>query len=238
LQRSNADLQQFAYVASHDLQEPLRTITSYLQLIERRYNAALDDTGREFIGYAVDGARRMARLIQDLLAFSRIDSRGREPAPVALADALRDAVAALRLRAEEAKAVLTLPPPDTLPWVLGDDTQIASLFQNLIGNALKYSRPGEPPRIDITVSVDHDRHIATVAVRDHGIGIDPQFHDRIFQVFQRLHPAGSYEGTGIGLAICKRIVQRHHGRIWVESRQGDGATFFFSLPMIEAPAAQ
>ena len=223
LSRSNRDLEQFAYVASHDLQEPLRSITGYLQLLERRYKDRLDAHADEFIAYAVEGAARMQALINDLLAFSRIGSRGSPFAPADTQKVLDEALRNLGKAIEESGAVVTHDP---LPTVNGDATQLVQLLQNLVGNAIKF-RGQEPPQIHVGARPEGDQWL--FSVRDNGIGIDPQYAERIFVIFQRLHLRTEYPGTGIGLAICKRIVERHGGRIWVESEQGKGATFYFTL---------
>jgi PAS domain S-box-containing protein len=224
LARSNAELEQFAYVASHDLQEPLRMVSSYTQLLARRYADRLDADAREFMGYMVDGAARMKQLIEDLLAYSRVGTRGKEFRPVAVESALNRALASLRAAMQESKASVTY---DALPVVPADDLQLAQLFQNLIGNALKF-RSASVPRIH--VSAQELENEWQLAVQDNGIGIEPQYFERIFMVFQRLHNKGEYPGTGIGLAICKKVVDRHGGRIWVESAAGQGTTFRFTLP--------
>jgi light-regulated signal transduction histidine kinase (bacteriophytochrome) len=224
LARSNADLQQFAYVASHDLQEPLRMVSSYLQLIEQRYKDKLDADGTEFMGYAVDGANRMQMMIQDLLIFSRVESRGASFQLVNCEAVLEQALANLQVAIEENRAVITHDP---LPAVMADATQIVQLFQNLIGNAIKFRRQ-EPPQVHISAQAKGKEW--EFSVRDNGIGIDPQYAERIFVIFQRLHNKAEYAGSGIGLAVCKRIVERHGGRIWVESLLGQGATFYFTIP--------
>jgi len=224
LKRSNAELEQFAYVASHDLQEPLRMVSSYTQLLQRRYREKFDDDANEFMGYIVDGAARMKQLIEDLLAYSRVGTRGKEFRPVEMEAALRRAVANLRAAISESHATVSNDP---LPAVEADDVQIAQLFQNLIGNALKF-RSQSVPRVHVSVTSTESEH--QFAVADNGIGIEPQYFERIFMVFQRLHSKGEYPGTGIGLAICKKVVERHGGRIWVESRPGEGTTFRFTLP--------
>jgi signal transduction histidine kinase len=223
LARSNADLEQFAYVASHDLQEPLRMVASYTQLLAKRYRGRFDRDADEFIGYAVNGAHRMHALINDLLAYSRVGTRGKVPAPTNSADALETALRNLRAAIEESDGRVTHDP---LPVVRADETQLCQVFQNLVGNALKFHGP-EPPRVH--VSAQRDSGNWRFSVRDNGIGIDPESAQRIFVVFQRLHTSAEYPGTGIGLAIAKKIVERHGGRVWVESKPGDGATFYFTL---------
>ena len=223
LGRSNADLQQFAYVASHDLQEPLRMVSSYTQLIARRYKGKLDADADEFIAFAVDGANRMQRLILDLLAYSRVNTAGRQFEPTAMETVLKAALNNLTNAVKESQAVITHDP---LPAVMGDDKQLAQLFQNLLSNAVKFGG-AQPPRIHISAKQTDGEWL--FSVRDHGIGLDPQYADRIFVIFQRLHTRAEYPGTGIGLAICKKIVERHGGRIWVESELGKGATFYFTL---------
>ena len=223
LERSNAELGQFAYVASHDLQEPLRMVSSYTQLLVRRYGDRFDGDAREFMAYVVDGAARMKQLIEDLLAYSRVGTRGREFHPVAVEVSLRRAIGNLRAAIEEAGASVTY---DAMPTIEADDLQLTQLFQNLIGNALKF-RSASVPRIHISSKEKENEW--EFAVRDNGIGIEPAYFERIFMVFQRLHNKGEYPGTGIGLAICKKVVERHGGRIWVESALGEGASFNFTL---------
>lgn len=225
LGRSNVDLQQFAYVASHDLQEPLRMVSSYTQLLAKRYRGQLDADADEFIAYAVDGATRMQKLIQDLLAYSRVstDSQPFEPTPMGavLSYAMDNLLSAIK----ESRAVIT---HDRLPTVRGDAKQLAQVFQNLLSNAIKF-HGDQPPRIHISAQRREQEWL--FSVRDQGIGIDPQFAGRIFVIFQRLHTRTEYPGTGIGLAICKKIIERHGGRMWVESELGKGATFWFSIPV-------
>jgi len=230
LRRSNEELERFAYVASHDLQEPLRTVTSYVQLLERRYGAVLDDEGREFVGFAVDGAKRMQSLIQDLLAFSRVGTRGAALEPTD-ADAVADAaLESLRAAIEEAGAVISRDP---LPTVLADAAQLRQLFVNLIGNALKF-RGEERPVVHL--GAQQQGGTWRLSVRDNGIGIQEEYFERIFVIFQRLQERERYPGTGIGLAICKKIVERHGGRIWVGSTPGEGSDFIFTLPAAQESA--
>jgi signal transduction histidine kinase len=227
LARSNQELEQFAYVASHDLQEPLRMVSAYGQLMERRYADRLDGDAREFLGFMTDGARRMQGMIDDLLALSRA-SRGADLVPVSLDAALDRTTGNLALMMEEAGARLVRQP---LPRVLGDENQLTRLFQNLVANAVKFRRDA-PPEIRISATDQGDEW--QVAVSDNGIGIDPKYKDRIFVAFQRLHSQADYPGSGIGLTLCKRIVERHGGRIWVDSVPGQGATFHFTLRKVPA----
>lgn len=230
LARSNADLEQFAYVASHDLQEPLRMVASYVQLLARRYKGKLDQDADDFIGFAVDGALRMQRLIDDLLAYSRIATRPVALRDVAAAECAQAALRNLASRVQETRADIRI---GVLPIVRVDPLQLSQLFQNLIGNALKFCGD-QTPQVDVDAEREGDHwHFR---VRDNGIGLDTQYAERIFVIFQRLHTRQQYGGTGIGLAICKKIIERAGGRIWVESRLGDGATFHFTLPAVE-PAA-
>jgi signal transduction histidine kinase len=224
LARSNRDLEQFAYVASHDLQEPLRAVAGYVELLQHRYRNELDDRAREYISGAVDGAARMQRLVTDLLAFSRVGTQGLDFEPSDLKAALDAALAGLKVSIQEAGAKITSDP---LPHLCIDATQIALVFQNLIGNAIKF-RGGAPP--EIHVGAVHQLGRWLISVRDNGIGLDPKYAERIFLIFQRLHTRRSYPGTGIGLAICKRVVERHGGNIWVESQPGQGSTFYFFIP--------
>jgi PAS domain S-box-containing protein len=224
LERSNAELEEFAYVAAHELLEPLRTIASYAHLLAERYQGKLDEKADKYIQFAVDGAKRMQTLITDLLAFSRVGSRERPLQPTQSAAVARQVIERLRPRIEETQADIALGP---LPVVNADETQLEQLLQNLIGNALKF-RSTRSPRIRLNASARDGEWLFSVA--DNGIGIDHQFSDRIFQMFQRLHERAKYEGSGIGLAIAKKIVERHGGRIWFESELDKGTTFYFTLP--------
>jgi two-component system sensor histidine kinase/response regulator len=224
LQRSNAALQQFAHIVSHDLQEPLRMVSTYVQLLARRYQGQLDSEAQEFIGYAVEGAKRMQALIRDLRAYTRV---GRQPQPftsVTCETVLAQILTDLHLAIEEQQATVTHDP---LPTVPRDGQQLRAVFQNLLSNALKFHGP-EPPRIHISARPEDRQWV--FSVRDNGIGIGPQHLERVFEVFQRVHTRSEYPGTGIGLAICKKIVEQHGGRIWVESEPGKGSTFYFTLP--------
>jgi len=229
LRRSNADLEQFAYVASHDLQEPLRMVTGYVALLAKRYQGKLDQDADEFIGFATDGAKRMQGLIQDLLTYSRAGTRGKELAPTDCQSIVAETLRALQPAIGESAATVTHDP---LPTVMGDASQLGQLFQNLIGNAIKY-RDSKPPVVHLSCKQEGGSWL--FSVRDNGIGIDPQFAEKIFVIFQRLHTREEYKGSGIGLAVCKKIVERHGGKIWVESELGKGATFYFTLPAA-APA--
>ena len=224
LERSNNELQQFAYVASHDLQEPLRMVSSFLQLLEKRYVSNLDGEAREFIGFAVDGAKRMQALINDLLMYSRVSTRGNPFTLVDCGEVLDEVLGNLTVAVQESQAKIIF---DGLPSVMGDGTQLAQVFQNLISNAIKF-RGQAPPVIHVTA--EHEGEGWLFGVADNGIGIEKKFNDRIFMIFQRLHTREDYPGTGIGLAICKRIVERHGGRIWVDSTIGEGSTFRFTIP--------
>ncbi len=230
LERSNQSLREFAYVASHDLQEPIRTIASFTQLLQKRYIGRLDDDADEFIGYIVDGALRMQQLIDSILEYSRVSTHGKTLEPIDLDVVVRRAVASLRASIEERDAEVTI---GAMPRVFGDEVQLAQLFQNLIGNALKYNRSARP-RVAVTASPQGIRWAITVS--DNGIGIAEEYHERIFRIFSRLHARGEYSGTGIGLAVCKRIVDRHGGRITVDSEEGKGAAFTFTLTGAEVSA--
>lgn len=226
LARSNADLEQFAYVASHDLSEPLRKVANFCQLLERQYAGQLDDKAKQYIAFAVDGAKRMQVLIADLLAFSRVGRSTDSFQPVELDTALDRALATLDDRIVSSHAQIVRTP---LPAVDGDPTLLAALFQNLVGNALKYRAPERAPRVEICADRQDDgQWLFTVS--DNGIGIDPQYSDRIFTIFQRLHLRDQYGGTGIGLALCRKIVEFHRGKIWLGQNEGPGATFQFTIP--------
>jgi PAS domain S-box-containing protein len=224
LKRSNSELEQFAYVASHDLQEPLRMVSSYTQLLGRRYQEKFDADAREFMGYIVDGAARMKQLIEDLLAYSRVGTKSRDFKPVDLEKPLRRALANLKAAIDESAAAVSFDPLPALP---ADEAQLAQVFQNLIGNALKF-RSSAAPRIHVSSLEKGDEW--EIGVRDNGIGIEPQYFERIFMVFQRLHNKGEYPGTGIGLAIVKKVIERHGGRVRVASTPGEGSAFVFTLP--------
>ena len=228
LKRSNSDLEQFAYSASHDLQEPLRMVAGFVGLLEKRYKEKLDDKAHEYIEYAVDGVQRMQMLIRDLLQYSQVGTEGKNLSPTDCTVAVEQAICNLHAAIEESEADISHDP---LPTVMGDVSQLSRLFQNLIGNAIKY-RGNAAPRIRISAAEKGKEWV--FSVRDNGIGIDPKFKDRIFVVFQRLHASAEYSGTGIGLATCKKIVERHGGCIWVESDCGKGSTFFFTLPFADA----
>jgi len=224
LARSNAELEQFAYVASHDLQEPLRMVRSYVELLQRRYGEKLDSDADEFIGFAVDGARRMQVLISDLLIYARVNSKGKPLVPTDTDRALELALENLQMKIRESKARVSRQP---LPRVIGDESQLVQLFQNLVSNGVKFRRGA--PRVAISAATEGD--LVHFSVSDNGIGIEPQYSERIFVLFQRLHTRTEYPGTGIGLALCKKIVERHGGRIWFDSRPGRGSTFQFTLPV-------
>lgn len=225
LKRSNEDLKQFAYVASHDLQEPLRMVASYTQLLAERYDGQLDEKAHKFIHYAVDGAARMQTLIRDLLAFSRVETRAKGFKPVDCHRILGIAIANLKTVIDETGTLVTT---GDLPNVRADESQLTQVFQNLISNGIKFREASTTPRIRVSAERTEDRW--RFAVQDNGIGIDSRYTERVFAIFQRLHTRHEYPGTGIGLAICKRIVQRHGGRIWFESSPGKGTTFYFTLP--------
>jgi signal transduction histidine kinase len=225
LAHSNAELEQFAYVASHDLQEPLRMVRSYVQLLERRYKGQLGEDADEFIHFAIDGAERMQTLISDLLQYSRISTHGESFAPTDCSAALDHALTNLKVAIEECGAIIT---HDELPTVMADESQLTRLLQNLVGNGIKFHKKGARPEVHI--GVEHAGGQWIFPVRDNGIGIDPKDFESIFMIFQRLHSREEYEGTGIGLAVCKKIVERHGGQMWVESEPGEGSTFYFTIP--------
>jgi light-regulated signal transduction histidine kinase (bacteriophytochrome) len=225
LKRSNKELEEFAYVASHDLQEPLRMVTGYSQLLAKRYGDRLDQKAKEYIGFAVDGAKRMQGLIEDLLTYSRVGSKGKVFAWTDCEVVLGKALAGLQIAIQECGATVTHDP---LPTVMGDDFQLGQLFQNLLGNAIKY-RNSKAPQVHVSCKKEIGKWV--FSVNDNGIGIDPQYHERVFTIFQRLHTKEQYPGSGIGLAICKKIVERHGGKIWIESELGKGSTFYFTLPV-------
>ena len=228
LARSNAELAQFAYIASHDLQEPLRMVSSYLQLLERRYKGQLDADADEFIDFAVDGATRMQQLIRDLLAYSRVGTRSQPFTIVDLNQICAQVLDDLQVAIQERGATIQVEP---LPLLMADATQLGQLLQNLLGNALKFCQT-HPPLITLCATLDAATQEWRFAVKDNGIGIEALYFERIFLIFQRLHTRAEYPGTGIGLAICKKIVERHNGRIWVESQPDQGTTFFFTLPAV------
>lgn len=232
LRRSNAELEQFAYVASHDLQEPLRKVTSFCQLLEKRYRDKLDDRGVEYIDFAVDGAKRMQVLINDLLTFSRVGRLNAAQTDVDLDAALDDGLANLALAIEESEADI-VRPAEPLPHVVGDPTLLAMLWQNLIGNAMKFRKEGVAPsiRIEWQPAADADADHYSFTLSDNGIGIAPEFVDKVFIIFQRLHGRDTYGGTGIGLALCKKIVEHHGGTIWIDTSYTDGTRFHFTLPV-------
>ncbi|MFX1380656.1 MAG: ATP-binding protein [Promethearchaeota archaeon] len=223
LKRSNEDLQQFAYVASHDLQEPLRAIVSFSQLLEDKYYDKINKDGKEFIKFITDGAKNMNTLIKDLLSYSRITTHAKPSKIISIEKILKDALYNLQEAIKESSAVITY---DRMPILKVDKTQFIQLFQNLISNAIKFRRE-EPPRIHISVKRINEEWL--FSVKDNGIGIDSKFFDKLFNIFYRLHTKEEYPGTGIGLPICKKIVQRYNGKIWVESELGKGSTFFFTI---------
>jgi len=227
LARSNSELQQFAYVASHDLQEPLRMVASFTQLLAKRYGDKLDDDARDFINYAVDGATRLQTLISDLLNYSRVGTQGKPLVPTDSASMFQRVLESLQLTIQESGAAIVSDP---LPMVLADPQQLGQLFQNLITNAIKF-RGEHPPQI--RVLAERDGNDWKISVRDNGIGISREHADRIFVIFQRLHTKSEYPGTGIGLAVCKKIVERHNGRIWFEPSDKGGTTFCFTIRAAE-----
>ncbi len=224
LERSNNELQQFAYIASHDLQEPLRMVTSYMQLLSERYKGRLDSNADEFIAYAVDGATRMKSLIEALLAYSRVGTQGKEFESIECEAILKQALNNLQMALKDKKAEVTHDP---LPTIMADRQQIVQLFQNLVGNAIKFHNE-QSPRIHVSAVLKDKEWI--FSVQDNGIGIAPEYSERIFTIFQRLHGREEYAGSGIGLSICRKIIERHGGRIWCESQPEKGTTFYFTLP--------
>jgi two-component system, sensor histidine kinase and response regulator len=241
LERSNEELQHFAYVASHDLQEPLRTITSYLQLLERRYKAKLDGSAQDFIMYAIDGAERMKRLITDLLAYSQVTSKAQPYKKVDLGQVVQETLSDLELRLKQVEGQVEV---DNLPTIEADPIQMRQLLQNLISNALKFHRKEEPPLVKIKASLLKGQEsllaepfavteVCQITVEDNGVGFDEKDRERIFQMFQRLHRRSEFEGTGIGLSICRKIVERHGGAITTQSSPGHGATFIVTLPVTQ-----
>ena len=225
LKRSNDELQQFAYIAAHDLQEPLRMVASYTQLLAKRYKGRLDSDADEFIAYAVDGAHRMQLLIGDLLAYCRVGTKGEEPRETSSEAALEQALLNLQGAIQESGGVVTHDP---LPTVIADGAQLVQLFQNVVGNAIKY-RSAELPRVHVSANKNGGNEWI-FSMRDNGLGIDPKYFEKIFVMFQRLHGREEFSGTGIGLTVCKKIAERHGGRMWVESEPGKGSTFYFALP--------
>ncbi len=226
LENVNRDLEQFAYVASHDLQEPLRMISSYTQLLERKYKDKLDQDANDYIHFAVDGAIRMQKLLINLLDFSRVSTRSKSFEQVDTKTIAGQAISNLQQLILENTALIT---NYDLPVIQADEMQILQVFQNLIENAIKFKKKAELPKIHITCSRQHNMYQFSIA--DNGIGIEMQYHDRVFIVFQRLHSTKDYPGTGIGLSICKRIIERHGGTIWFESEVNEGTTFYFTIPV-------
>ncbi len=224
LERSNNELEHFAYVASHDLQEPLRMVSSYVKLLQKRYKGNLDSDADEFIHFAVDGANRMQGLINGLLSYSRVGTKGKPFEPIESEKVFKNATDNLKVSIEESGAIITHDP---LPTVIADASQMIQLMQNLIGNGIKFKSDGIP---QINISAAKMGNEWQFSVSDNGIGINPKDQERVFQIFQRLHSRDEYLGTGIGLAVCKKIVERHGGRIWVESEPGQGSTFYFTIP--------
>ncbi|MGB9979589.1 PAS domain S-box protein [Methanobacterium sp.] len=228
LERSNEELQRFAYITSHDLQEPLRTIASFTQLLERRYKGKFDKDADEFMDFIVDAATRMRKMIQDLLEYSRVTTKGGEFKEFNSECVLKQVLDSLKTIIDENNAKITY---DSLPIIFADEAQIGRVFQNLISNAIKYKKTDEPPKIHISSIKDDKNNEYIFSISDNGIGIEEQYFDRIFAIFQRLHTREEHEGTGIGLSVVKRIVERHEGRIWVESEHNNGSTFYFSIPV-------
>jgi light-regulated signal transduction histidine kinase (bacteriophytochrome) len=228
LKHSNRELESFAYINSHDLQEPLRSIISYAQLIEMRYKGQLDSDADEFIDFMVGGALRMKDMIQGLLDYSRVGTQGGEFKDFSAEEVLSVVSYNLKVSIEECRAEITHDP---LPVIFADESQITRVFQNLIWNALKFRKEGIPPEIHVSARKDENNNEYVFSVSDKGIGLEEQYFDRIFEVFKRLHTIDEYKGAGIGLAIVKRVIDRHGGRVWVESKLGRGSTFYFTIPM-------
>lgn len=231
LQRSNADLEQFAYVASHDLQEPLRMVANSTELLSEHYKDALDEKSAKYMRYAIDGARRMQQLIKDLLAYSRVGTQGNTSSPIKSGLVMTDVLDSLKIAIEESHAEIVC---DTSPTVRADSVQLAQVLKNLIGNALKF-RGEHPPRIQVRAELHNDNWV--FRIEDNGIGIEKQNAEHVFQMFQRLHERGRYSGSGIGLAIAKKIVERHGGRIWFDSELDKGSTFYFTMPAVKGEVA-
>ena len=231
LLQSNKELESFARVASHDLQEPLRMVSSFTQLLELQYGDKLDDRAREYIQFAVDGAHRMYNLLNGLLSYSRIQRKENMYTKVDLNHVLENVKKNLAIQITERNALIK---SEKLPVIHADENQINQLLQNIISNSIKFSN--DPPKIYVSSKTESDKYI--VSVRDEGIGIEAQYYGKIFQIFQQLHAKNEYEGTGIGLSICKSIIERHEGKIWVESEPGKGSTFFFSLPRKNIPRTE
>ena len=229
LKRSNAELEQFAYAASHDMREPLRTVSGFLKLLEKRYKGKLDEKAEEYISFTIDSVARMDMVLKDLLEFSRLGAKAHHMKPLNCSVVFEQAIHNLRSAIEESGAEITY---DLLPTVMANESQITSLFQNLLSNSMKF-RGKEKLRIHVSAEQKDNQWV--FSVQDNGIGIDPKFFDRIFVIFQKLHTKQEYEGTGVGLTLCKKIVELHGGRIWVESEPGKGATFYFALPLLDIP---
>jgi light-regulated signal transduction histidine kinase (bacteriophytochrome) len=227
LKRSNSELERFAYVASHDLQEPLRNIISFSQLLARRYEGKLDKDADEFISYIVEGGKRMQNLVNDLLEYARVETRG---APLESTDCRKVFDTAIRNLYNQIQVNQAVITAGALPVVKADPVQLGMVFQNLIGNAIKFRKDNEPPRVE--VAAEKMGKLWRFSIQDNGIGIDSSFYTRIFEIFQRLHTREKYPGTGVGLAVVKKIVERHGGKIWVESELGKGSTFYFTLPAL------
>lgn len=231
LKRCNSDFEQFAYVVSHDLQEPLRMVASYTDLLAQRYKGQFDERAEKYVAFASDGAKRLQRLLEALLAFSRVGTRGRLPEPTDLTAVAKGAARKLALAMTRAGAHVEI---DALPEVMADAAQIGQVFENLLDNAIKF-RGSHAPHIRIDAEVSGEERI--IRVRDNGIGIDAKIPDRVFMLFQRLHDREAYDGIGVGLTLCRKIIERHGGRIWYESQPGGGSTFFFTLPAVHQKAA-